>query len=340
MDRGIDILDMDLVAKYLSYIKNIRRYSPRTVDINEDVLRSFVLFAAEGEEEPGDKYILESLKPNIIRAYEVFMLDSDPPKKPSTVNQHLSCLSSFCKFLIKEGQFDSNPVSLIVRPKAESRLPVFFKKEAMDEYFSNTKWYASAENLEAFVQDWNTDQGKKSYEKRLSRAIVSTLYGLGLRRAELIGLNIGNADFGRKVVKVRGKGNKMREIPFPDSLSEEILLYLKAVEVMCGGQRSLTEPLFITYTGRRLYPGYVDKVVKSELSGVKGITGRKSPHVLRHSLATELMNGNADLNSVKELLGHSSLAATQVYTHTSVTRLKDIYKQAHPRAKNGGKYGD
>ena len=132
----------------------------------------------------------------------------------------------------------------------------------------------------------------------------------------------------------------MREIPLQDSLSEEILLYLKAVEVMCGGQRSLTEPLFITYTGRRLYPGYVDKVIKSELSGVKGITGRKSPHVLRHSLATELMNGNADLNSVKELLGHSSLAATQVYTHSSVARLKDIYKQAHPRAKNGGKYGD
>ena len=331
---------MNVVEKYISYIKTIRRYSPRTVDINKDVLRSFVLFASEGEEDPGDKYILESLKPNIIRAYEVSLLDSDPPKKPSTVNQHLSCISSFCKFLIKDGQLDSNPVSMIVRPKAESRLPVFFKKEAMDEYFKNTDWFAGPESLEAFVLDWHTEQGKKAYEKRLARAMISTLYGLGLRRAELIGLNIGSADFGRKVVKVRGKGNKMREIPFPDSLSEEILLYLKAVEVMCGGQRSLTEPLFITYTGRRLYPGYVDKVVKSELSGVKGLTGRKSPHVLRHSLATELMNGDADLNSVKELLGHSSLAATQVYTHTSVTRLKDIYKQAHPRAKNGGKYGD
>ena len=331
---------MKIVEKYISYIKSIRRYSPRTVDVNKDVLRSFVLFASEGEENPGDKYILESLKPNIIRAYEVFLLDSNPPKKPSTVNQHLSCISSFCKFLIKEGLLESNPVSQIIRPKIESRLPVFFKKEAMDEYFRNTDWYADAESLETFVQDWHTEQGKVHYEKRLARAIISTLYGLGLRRSELIGLNIGQADFGRKVVKVRGKGNKMREIPFPDSLSEEILLYLKAVEVMCEGQRSLTEPLFITYTGRRLYPGYVDKVVKSELSGVKGLTGRKSPHVLRHSLATELMNGNADLNSVKELLGHSSLAATQVYTHTSVTRLKDIYKQAHPRAKNGGKYGD
>ena len=109
---------------------------------------------------------------------------------------------------------------------------------------------------------------------------------------------------------------------------------------MCGGERSLKDPLFVTYSGRRLYPAYVDRLVKSELSGVKGLTGRKSPHVLRHSLATELMNQETDLNSIKEMLGHSSLAATQVYTHSSVARLKDIYKQAHPRAKNGGKHGD
>ena len=210
----------------------------------------------------------------------------------------------------------------------------------MDEYFEKTDWSASAEELESFKEDWHTKQGKVAYEKRLARAIISTFYGLGIRRSELIGMSVGDVDFGRKVVKVRGKGNKMREIPLPTSLSEEILLYLKAVEIMCEGKRFLKEPLFVTYTGRRLYPAYVDNVVKSELSGVKGLTGRKSPHVLRHSLATELMNQDADLNSIKELLGHSSLAATQVYTHSSIARLKDIYKQAHPRAKNGGKYGD
>ena len=102
----------------------------------------------------------------------------------------------------------------------------------------------------------------------------------------------------------------------------------------------MKEPLFVTYSGRRLYPAYVDRLVKSELGDIKGLTGRKSPHVLRHSLATELMNQETDLNSIKEMLGHSSLAATQVYTHSSVARLKDIYKQAHPRAKNGGKHGD
>jgi site-specific recombinase XerD len=196
------------------------------------------------------------------------------------------------------------------------------------------------EELEAFAEDWNTKQGKMSYESRLSRVVISTFYSLGLRRSELIGMNVGDVDFGRKVVKVRGKGDKMREIPLVVSLSEEILLYLNAVEVMCEGKRSLKEPLFVTYTGRRLYPSYVDRLVKAELGGVKELTGRKSPHVLRHSLATELMNGETDLNSIKEMLGHSSLAATQVYTHSSVARLKAIYEQAHPRAKNGGKYGN
>jgi integrase/recombinase XerC len=115
---------------------------------------------------------------------------------------------------------------------------------------------------------------------------------------------------------------------------------LKAVEALTAGARSLKSPLLMTYAGNRLYPAYVDRTVKRELGDVKGITGRKSPHVLRHSLATELMNEEADLNSIKELLGHSSLAATQVYTHNSVAKLKAIYESAHPRAKSGGKNGD
>ena len=331
---------MNSAGKYISYVKLIRRYSQRTVEIYEGVLADFIPFACDGDTEPSDRRIVESLIPSIIRSYEVHLLDSDPPKSPRTVNLHLSVLSGFCKYLVKEGLLKSNPVKLISRPKEESRLPVFYKKEGMDEYFKKTDWSASAEELESFKEDWHTKQGKESYEKRLARAIISTLYSLGLRRSELIGMTIGDVDFGRKVVKVRGKGNKMREIPLTTSLSEEILLYLKAVEVMCGVQRSLKEPLFVTYTGRSLYPAYVDRTVKSELGDVKGLTGRKSPHVLRHSLATELMNEEADLNSVKELLGHSSLAATQVYTHSSIARLKDIYKRAHPRAKNGGKYGD
>ena len=132
----------------------------------------------------------------------------------------------------------------------------------------------------------------------------------------------------------------MREIPMIPSLCEELLLYLEAVEVMVGRKRSLTEPLLITESGKELYPTYVDRLIKSELAGVEGLTGQKSPHVLRHSLATELLNEGTDLNAIKELLGHSSLAATQIYTHNSITKLKAIYKSAHPRAKSGGKNGD
>ena len=331
---------MNVISKYITYVRNIRRYSERTAEIYEHVLRDFVAYACDGDIYPSDRDILENLIASRIRSYEVSLLDADPPKTPRTVNLHLSVLSGFCRYLIKEGRLASNPVKLIVRPKAESRLPVFYKKEPMEEYFKNSEWYASEEELKSFIQDWNTKSARKSYEKRLARAVISTFYALGLRRAELIGMNLSDVDFGRKIVRVRGKGDKMREIPLVVSLSEEILLYLKAVEVMCGGTRSLKEPLFVTYTGRRLYPAYVDKIVKSELGDVKGLTGRKSPHVLRHSLATELMNQKADLNSIKEMLGHSSLAATQVYTHSSVTRLKTIYEHAHPRAKNGGKHGD
>ena len=198
----------------------------------------------------------------------------------------------------------------------------------------------SLRSAESVLNNINTESGKEQYGSFLGRLIISMLYSLGLRRAELIGLTVGDIDFGRKVVKVRGKGDKMREIPLIASLCKEISLYLDAVETVCGGKRSLKEPLLVTYNGNALYPGYVDKAVKSELGNVKGISGRKSPHVLRHSLATELLNEKASINSIKELLGHSSLAATQVYTHSNIARLKDIYESAHPRAKNGGKNGD
>jgi integrase/recombinase XerC len=210
----------------------------------------------------------------------------------------------------------------------------------LDTYFQNTEINASEDYLLEFQKYAHKEPGKKLYEARLARLIISFLYSTGLRRSELISLNVSDLDFGRKVVKVVGKGNKMREIPVVPSLCEEILLYLKAVETLTDGERSLKSPLLMTYSGNRLYPAYVDRTVKRELGDVKGITGRRSPHVLRHSLATELMNEEANLNSIKEMLGHSSLATTQVYTHSSFARLKNIYQTAHPRAKNGGKHGD
>jgi len=329
---------MSIIEEFISYIKNVKRYSKRTVSIYKDVLNGFVE-SVTGEKVVSDGELAGLLVPSILRSYEVRLLDSEK-MKPRTVNLHLSVLSSFCAYLVKKEIIGSNPVSLVSRPKMEKRLPHFYVAEAMESYFSATDFFAGREELEGFLSAPFTVTGKRSYERRLARLIVSILYSLGIRRSELIRMRMDSVDFGRKVVKIEGKGNKMREIPLPVSLSEEILLYLEAVEALSGGERSLNAPLLVTYSGKSLYPVYVDRVVKSELGDVRNISGQRSPHVLRHSLATELLNAGTDLYSIKELLGHSSLSTTQIYTHSSIAQLKDIYEQAHPRAKNGGKHGD
>ncbi len=330
---------MKIIDSYLNYVGDIRRYSPRTVSIYADVLNKYATWVSDGRAQFTDADLVESLNVSEIRQYEVYLMDKCK-MVPRTVGLHLSALSGFCRYLLSNGLLKSNPVRLIRKPKVEKRLPSFYRKEAMEDYFEQSGYKSTSDVVEGLAICPDSDSSKEAFESLLARLIVSILYSLGLRRSEIIGLNVGSVDFGRKVVKVHGKGDKMREIPLVDSLSEEILLYLRAVEALCGGKRSLKEPLLVTYKGSALYPAYVDRVIKRELSGVKGITGQKSPHVLRHSIATELMNEGTDLNSIKELLGHSSLAATQVYTHSSIARLKDIYKQAHPRAKNGGKHGD
>ena len=326
---------MNLIRQYIDYIRVVRRYSPRTVSIYESALSDF----ASARDVVDDASLLKALNLSELRSYQVSMLDR-ASLSPKTVNLNMSVLSGFCRFLIQKGVLRSNPVSLLSRPKVGRRIPEFYKQESMEDYFRKTEYISSADALDAFLQALDTDTGCHLYEGRLARLIISLLYGLGVRRSELIGMTLGNIDFGRKVVKIHGKGDKMREIPLVDSLSEEILLYLKAVEALCGRERSLNEPLLVTYRQKPLYPVYVDRAVKSELGSVEGMMGRKSPHVLRHTIATQLLNEGSDLHSIKEMLGHSSMATTQIYTHSSIAQLKNIYKQAHPRAKNGGKHGD
>ena len=320
---------MPAIDDYISYITSVRRFSPRTVAIYTGILRDFEAFA-EGD-------VVESLTPSIIRNYEVNLMDARS-LDPRTVNLHISVLSGFCRFLMKDGTLKSNPAKTVSRPKMEKRLPVFYREESMEEFFTQTDCDASEDNLE-LIQG-NDKLSSAIYSRRLNRLIVSMLYSTGIRRAELIGLTIGSVDFSRKTMRVRGKGDKIREIPLVPSLCDEISLYLQSVETMEGRKRSASEPLLVTAKGGKLYPMLVDRAVKAELGQVGSITGRKSPHVLRHSLATELLNEGADLNSIKELLGHSSLAATQVYTHNSIEKLKKVYFNAHPRAKSGGKNGD
>lgn len=321
-----------LVNEYIRYMEGIRRYSPRTVTVYSEILEKFTSFAGARD----DGTLLESLTPQILRSYEVMLMDSEK-LDPRTVNLHLSVLSGFCRYLVRQGSLASNPVRLVHRPRERKRLPEFYRSESMNEYFDATASEASAENVSLV-----TGQDKVSRElvfRRLSRLVVSLLYSTGMRRSELIGANLGDVDFFREAIRVRGKGDKEREIPLTHGICKEILLYLETVGKFEGRERTAGEPLLQTLNGKRLYPVFVDRAVKRELGQVGSITGRKSPHVLRHSLATALLNEGTDLNSIKELLGHSSLAATQVYTHNSVSKLKKVYQTAHPRAKSGGKNG-
>ena len=319
-----------LTDKYLEFLSGIRRYSPRTVAIYRDVLGRYEEYCGPF---PG------SVNIRSLRNYEMHLLD-ECKESPRTVDLHLSVLSGFARFLMREGQLSSNPVRLVPRPKKEKRLPDFFREESLKAYLDATAADAGEDTLALQLSLPAGDKTVLSlYKRRLARLIISLLYSTGLRRAELVGLNRGNLDLRRGALNVLGKGNKMREIPLVPSLCKEISLYLESVDKRAGEPLGADGPLLVTETSRRLYPVYVDRVVKQELGGVAGISGRKSPHVLRHTLATELLDGGADLNSIKELLGHSSLAATQVYTHNTVERLKTVYDHAHPRAKNTEKNG-
>ena len=317
-----------MIDAYLTYIRDIRRYSPRTQDIYRDVLADFSRFC-EGD-------VVASLTPSLLRRYEADCMGRD--MKPRTVHQHMSVLSSFCRFLMQKGVLKSNPARNVKRPKMEKRLPEFYPEKSMDAYFQATEHWAGEDELEILKSFGPAPKDKTAveiYRARLRRLIVSLLFGTGIRRAELIGLKVNSFDPARQILRVLGKGDKMREIPVIPSLCHEICLYLNAVESMRGCVPPADGPLLVTEKGKALYPNYVDRTIKAELDGY-GITGRKSPHVLRHSVATALLDDGADLNSIKEMLGHASLAATQVYTHNSVDRLKKVYNNAHPRAKNGG----
>ncbi|MBR5430820.1 MAG: tyrosine-type recombinase/integrase [Bacteroidales bacterium] len=310
-----------MIDGYIGYIASVRRYSPRTQQIYRDVLEQFASSC--------DITDFSTVTSSHVRGYEMYLLD-EKGLDARTVNLHLSVLSGFFRYLMHEGILESNPCRTVSRPKTGKRLADFYRQDAMEEYFKATQTYVT-----------ESDMGMEArYRKRLARLIISILYDTGMRRSELISLKRGDMDFTRRVARVRGKGDKIREIPLIPSLCEEISLYLQSVESMEGCDTGPDAPLLVTSKGKALYPVYVDRTVKEELGSVASITGRKSPHVLRHSLATGLLNDGTDLNSIKELLGHSSLAATQVYTHNSIEKLKTVYDNAHPRAKSGGNNGD
>lgn len=227
-----------------------------------------------------------------------------------SLNRKISAFKSFFKFLVRQGQLNASPMTSVISPKTPKRLPVFLKEEEALNLL---------QMLEVRSEDWNSLN---------AQAILTLLYSTGMRLSELIGLKPDQVDFSRAAIKVLGKGNKERVIPMSPRLAGTLQQYLQQKSTRF---EPLAGPILVTDKGKPLYPKYVWQLV-NRLLGATTTLDQKSPHVLRHSFATHLMNQGADLNAVKELLGHSSLAATQVYTHNTIGKLQEIHRKAHPKS--------
>ena len=258
------------------------------------------------QEEIGD-FSPQSVDSEQIRNWIVSLMDKGYTS--TSVNRKLSSLRAFYKFLLKRSDVTIDPLRKIVGPKNKKSLPVFVREEDMNK----------------LLDEADFGEGFKAVRDHL---VIEMFYATGMRLSELIGLNDGDVDFSSSLLKVTGKRDKQRLIPFGDELKEAMLMYMNIRNEAVANR---SEAFFIREDGQRLYGGLVYNIVKRNLSKVVTLK-KKSPHVLRHTFATMMLNNDAELEAVKELLGHESLATTEVYTHTTFEELKKVYKQAHPRA--------
>ncbi|MCD6065557.1 MAG: integrase [Bacteroidetes bacterium] len=292
------------VTQYFEYLSFERKFSPRTITSYQNDLRQFSLFTEEtyGEQKPNEINHL------IIREW-IAALHKNKIAAAS-INRKLSTLKSFFRFLQKNGIVDHNPLVKIVAPKTKKRLPVFIDESQLRDQLEAT---AKTE--------------PESYKEMLEHSIFEVFYQTGLRRSELIHLKAKDVDLYSTSLRVLGKRNKVRSIPFSLPLKRTLEKYLdwKKEHSLSG------EYFFCSEKGNQLSENFVYTSIKKQIARISTIQ-KKSPHVLRHTFATHLLNNGADINAVKELLGHSSLAATQVYTHNTIEKLKRVYSQAHPRA--------
>ncbi len=292
------------IEAFVNYISFERRYSKHTILSYSTDLEQFRLFLKDhfGKEEIPSATHIE------IRSWMVSLMEEKI--SPRSINRKISTLKSFFKFMIRKGVVTKNPLAKVLNPKTAKRLPVFVEKTNMEQLLKNIQF---SDDFEGFRD----------------KTILDILYNTGIRRSELLGLKDTDIDSYNSQIKVLGKGNKERIIPISPQLIESIKNYIHIKKEFVINEQSSS--LFVTKKGKPLQPIQVYHLVKKYLSMVTSIE-KKSPHVLRHTFATHLMNNGADINAVKELLGHSSLAATQVYTHNTIDKLKSIYKQAHPKA--------
>ncbi|WP_336515680.1 tyrosine-type recombinase/integrase [Pollutibacter soli] len=289
------------VQRFINYIRFEKRYSAHTITAYQDDLSDFFSFTSR---------VFESDSPNsvstlMIRSWMAEMTEAGII--PRSINRKISCLKSFFKFCRTHSIRDDNPASAIRLLKTRKRLPSFVEEHQMDTLFTHVEF-------------------PDEYNGRVEKLMLRLLYQCGIRVGELVSIRQQQIDSYQKVIRILGKGNKERMIPVNPDLLNEISAY-------CKEKKSLgfsDDYLLIKDNGKQYTSRNVYDVVKKWLSLVT-TAEKKSPHVLRHSFATHLMNNGADLNAVKDLLGHSSLAATQVYTHNSIEKLRDIHRKAHPK---------
>jgi integrase/recombinase XerC len=295
---------MDHKESFLQYLQIEKRYSPLTVRSYSTDLNQFYNYLSE-KASPADPVEATS---HDIRSWVVSMLENKYTSL--SIHRKISCLRVFYRYLRKNGYVKSDPLEKVVLPRIRKRLPAFVEEESLDRLLDN--------------YDFGND-----FAGTRNRMIIEMLYLTGMRRSELTGLRNIDLDIPGGTVKVTGKRNKQRIIPLLKSFTSKVEEYIKIRNESFQGTEA--EWFFLSNKGNKLYDKYVYNIVRSYLSIVTTIE-RKSPHILRHTFATHMLNHGADLNSIKEFLGHANLSATQIYTHNSFEKLKRIYKQAHPRA--------
>ena len=288
---------------FLDYLKFEKRYSRHTISAYQaDLISFFDYLVTQYGGVP-----LNEITHIYIRSWLASLKDDS--LKSKSINRKISTLKSFFKYQLRTGKVRQSPMAKIISPKNEKRLPSFVKEKDMERLFQ-----------QEFPDNW---------KGRTTRLLLQLFYSTGMRLSELIGLKDEQVNFSGHSIKVLGKGNKERVIP----ISSEVVMAVKAYQMAKKEEfpDGAGDSLLVTEKGSMLTPRKVYSDVKQQLDTITTIE-KRSPHVLRHSFATHLMTNGADLNAVKELLGHSSLAATQVYTHNTIDKLKNIYKKAHPKA--------
>lgn len=293
-----------VIQPFLDFLQFEKRYSQNTViSYQTDLISFFDYLVIQYGDLP-----LTSISHIYIRSWLASLKDEGLTSK--SLNRKISTLKSFFKFQLRQGVIKQTPMTKIIAPKNEKRLPDFVAEKDMQLLFDHV----------AFGDGW---------KGRTERLLMLMFYNTGMRLTELIRLTDSHINFSNHTVKVLGKGNKERIVPLSPDLISEIRTYIQAKKEELPD--IINNSLLITEKGKPLAPRSVYSIVKNYLSQVTTIQ-KRSPHVLRHTFATHLTNKGADLNAVKELLGHSSLAATQVYTHNTIEKLKNVYKKAHPKA--------